>query len=155
MPFVGTSKAEAEDKRAQHNAMVDPVVGLSTLSSHMNVDFSAHALDAPIDDIQVAGMQGLFGLVKELSSEGRLTLADIGRLYASGVLVPQVAGTAADVADWMEHIVAQQGADGFVITPAHLPEGFDDFVGLVVPELQRRGQFRLDYEGDTLRSYLR
>jgi len=51
--------------------------------------------------------------------------------------------------------VAQQGADGFVITPAHLPEGFDDFVDLVVPELQRRGQFRLDYEGDTLRSYLR
>jgi len=155
MPFVGKSKAEAEDKRAQHNAMVDPVVGLSTLSSHMNVDFSAHAPDAPIDDIQVAGMQGLFGLVKELSSEGRLTLADIGRLYAGGVLVPQVAGTAAEVADWMENIVVQQGADGFVITPAHLPEGFDDFVDLVVPELQRRGQFRLDYEGDTLRSYLR
>jgi len=155
MPFVGASRPEAEDKRAQHNAMVDPVVGLSTLSSHMNVDFSAHALDAPIDDIPVAGMQGLFGLVKELSSEGRLTLADIGRLYASGVLVPQVAGTPADIADWMEHIVTQQGADGFVITPAHLPEGFDDFVDLVVPELQRRGQFRLDYEGDTLRSYLR
>jgi len=154
MPFVGKSRAEAEDKRAQQNAMVDPVVGLSTLSSHMNVDFSAHALDAPIDDIQVAGMQGLFGLVKELSREGRLTLADIGRLYASGVLVPQVAGTACDIADWMEHIVTQQGADGFVITPAHLPLGFDDFVELVVPELQRRGQFRVDYEGDTLRSYL-
>lgn len=154
MPFVARSRAEAEAQRERHNAMVDPVVGLSTLSSHMNVDFSAHALDAPIDDIQVAGMQGLFSLVKELSSEGKLTLADIGRLYARGVLVPQVTGTAADIADWMEHIAAQQGADGFVITPAHLPEGFDDFVELVVPELQRRGQFRLDYEGDSLRSYL-
>jgi alkanesulfonate monooxygenase SsuD/methylene tetrahydromethanopterin reductase-like flavin-dependent oxidoreductase (luciferase family) len=70
------------------------------------------------------------------------------------VLVPQVAGTAADIADWMAHIVAQQGADGFVITPVHLPNGFEDFVDLVVPELQERKQFRLDYRGDTLRSYL-
>lgn len=155
MPFVGSSRAEAEDKRDRHNAMVDPIVGLSTLSSHMNVDFSVHALDAPIDDIEVAGMQGLFGVVRELSRERRLTLADIGRMYASGVLVPQVAGTASDVADWMADIVAQQGADGFVITPAHLPAGFDDFVDLVVPELQRRGQFRRDYAGATLRDYLR
>jgi len=155
MPFVAASKEQAEEQRARHNAMVDPAVGLSTLSSHMNVDFSRYALDAPVDDIQVEGMQGLFKLVKELSRDGSLTLADIGRLYASGVLVPQVAGTAADIADWMEHIVAEQGADGFVITPAHLPEGFDDFVDLAVPELQRRGQFRWDYEGDTLRSHLR
>jgi len=155
MPFVGKTRAEAEGKLAQHNALVDdPLVGLSTLSSHMNVDFSAYPLDAPIDDLQVAGMQGLFSLVKELSKEQKLTLADIGRLYARGVLVPQVAGTAADIADWMGNIIAQQGADGFVITPAHLPDGFDDFVDLVVPELQRRGQFRLEYEGDSLRSYL-
>ncbi|WP_083444803.1 LLM class flavin-dependent oxidoreductase [Herbaspirillum rhizosphaerae] len=155
MPFVAASREQAEEQRARHNAMVDPAVGLSTLSSHMNVDFSRYALDAPVDDIQVEGMQGLFKLVKELSRDGSLTLADIGRLYASGVLVPQVASTAADIADWMEHIVAQQGADGFVITPTHLPEGFDDFVDLAVPELQRRGLFRWDYEGDTLRSHLR
>jgi FMN-dependent oxidoreductase (nitrilotriacetate monooxygenase family) len=154
MPFVAESRAEAEEKCAQHNAMVDPLVGLSTLSSHMNVDFSMYPLDAPIEDVQVAGMQGLFSLVKELSTEQELTLADIGRLYASGVLVPQIVGTASDIADWMGNIIAQQGADGFVITPAHLPDGFDDFVDLVVPELQRRGQFRLEYEGDTLRSYL-
>ena len=155
MPFVAAGKEQAEEQRARHNAVVDPAVGLSTLSSHMNVDFSRYALDAPVDDIQVEGMQGLFKLVKELSRDGSLTLADIGRLYAGGVLVPQVAGTAADIADWMEHIVAQQGADGFVITPTHLPEGFDDFVDLAVPELQRRGLFRWDYEGDTLRAHLR
>ena len=154
MPFVGASRAEAEDKRARHNALVDPIVGLSTLSSHMNVDFSGYALDAPVADLEVAGMQGLFSLIRELSAERQLTLADIGRMYASGVLVPQVAGTADDIADWMTHIVAQQGADGFVITPVHLPHGFDDFVDLVVPELQNRKQFRHDYQGDTLRSYL-
>lgn len=104
------------------------------LSSHMNVDFFRYALDAPTD-IQVKGMPGLFKLAKELSRDVNLTLADR--------------------ANWMEHIVAEQGADGFVITPALLPEGFDDFFELAVPELQRRGQFRWDDEGDTLRSHLR
>ncbi|MEO6920621.1 MAG: LLM class flavin-dependent oxidoreductase, partial [Collimonas sp.] len=154
MPFVGRTREEAEEKCARHNTLVDPIVGLSTLSSHMNVDFSGYALDAPIADLEVAGMQGLFSLIRELSAERQLTLADIGRMYASGVLVPQVAGNATDIADWMVNIIAQQGADGFVITPVHLPHGFEDFVDLVVPELQRRGQFRRDYEGDTLRSYL-
>ncbi|PUA19208.1 LLM class flavin-dependent oxidoreductase [Glaciimonas sp. PCH181] len=155
MPFVGETIGEAEEKRAQHNALVDPIVGLSTLSSHMNVDFSAYPLDAPIGDLQVAGMQGLFSLIREISAEQKLTLADIGRLYATGVLVPQIVGTASDIADWMGHIIAEGGADGFVITPAHLPDGFDDFVDQVIPELQRRGQFRLEYEGATLRSYLK
>lgn len=155
MPFVGKTIDEAEEKRTQHNAMIDPKVGLSTLSSHMNVDFSAYSPDAPIDDLQVAGMQGLFSLIREISAEQKLTLADIGRLYATGVLVPQIVGTASDIADWMGHIIAAGGADGFVITPAHLPDGFDDFVDQVIPELQRRGQFRLEYEGATLRSYLK
>lgn len=154
MPFVASSRAHAEELREQSNALADPLVGLSTLSSHMNVDFSAYALDAPLADMQVGGIQGLFKLLQEVSSERRLTLADAGRLYAQGVLVPQVAGTASDIADWLEHIVAEGGADGFVITPAHLPHGFDDFVAQVVPELQERGSLRRDYHGQHLRQHL-
>lgn len=154
MPFVGQSRAHAEELRAQANELADPLVGLSTLSSHMNVDFSAFALDAPIGEVQVSGIQGLFKLLKEISAERRLTLADAGRLYAQGVLTPQVAGTAADVADWLQDIVAGGGADGFVISPSHLPHGFDDFVDGVVPELQRRGAFRKEYAGRHLREHL-
>ena len=55
MPFVGTSLAEAEEARAQHNALVHPLVGLSTLSSHMNLDFSRLPLDAPVADLKVEG----------------------------------------------------------------------------------------------------
>lgn len=154
MPFVGRSRAHAEELRAQANELADPLVGLSTLSSHMNVDFSGYALDAPIGDVQVSGIQGLFKLLREISAERRLTLADAGRLYAQGVLTPQVAGTAAEVADWLEDIVAQGGADGFVISPSHLPHGFDDFVDGVVPELQRRGSFRKQYRGRHLREHL-
>jgi len=72
------------------------------------------------------------------------------------VLAPQIAAPPrATIADWMAEIIAAQGADDFVISPTHLLDGFDDFVDLVVQELKRRGQFRLDCEGNTLRSYLR
>lgn len=154
MPFVGQSRQHARELQEQANALADPLVGLSTLSSHMNVDFSGFALDAPLGDVQVSGIQGLFKLLRDISAERQLTLADAGRLYAQGVLTPQIAGTAADVADWLQSIIAANGADGFVISPSHLPYGFDDFVDQVIPELQRRGAFRQDYAGRQLRQQL-
>ena len=154
MPFVGQSRQHARELQEQTNALADPLVGLSTLSSHMNVDFSGFALDAPLGDVQVSGIQGLFKLLRAISAERQLTLADAGRLYAQGVLTPQIAGTAADVADWLQSIIAANGADGFVISPSHLPYGFDDFVDQVIPELQRRGAFRQDYAGRQLRQQL-
>ena len=63
-------------------------------------------------------------------------------------------GTAADVADKMQEWFEAGAADGFNITPTVLPEGIDDFVEMVVPELQRRGLFRTEYEGRTLRENL-
>ncbi|HEY0183141.1 MAG TPA: hypothetical protein VGC09_10070, partial [Rhodopila sp.] len=44
--------------------------------------------------------------------------------------------------------------DGFLVQPPVLPGGLDDFVELVIPELQSRGLFRVDYEGATLRENL-
>ena len=49
---------------------------------------------------------------------------------------------------------AQERADGFIVMPAYFPKAFEDFVDLVVPELQRRGLFRRDYAGPTLRDHL-
>ncbi len=66
----------------------------------------------------------------------------------------RVIGTASQIADEMEHWIDQGAADGFNITPTHLPHGIDDFVAQVVPELQRRGRFRTEYEGATLRENL-
>jgi hypothetical protein len=54
----------------------------------------------------------------------------------------------------MEQWIAEEGCDGFNITPTHLPAGCEDFVEMVVPELQRRGRFRTEYEGVTLRENL-
>jgi alkanesulfonate monooxygenase SsuD/methylene tetrahydromethanopterin reductase-like flavin-dependent oxidoreductase (luciferase family) len=63
-------------------------------------------------------------------------------------------GTAAQISDTMEAWIDAEACDGFNITPTHLPGGCEDFVNLVIPELQRRGRFRTEYEGKTLRENL-
>ena len=154
MPFVGKTRAEAEALRDAHNERIHPLVGLSTLSSHSNFDFSTHAPDEPIADATSRGTQGLFEAVKRITREEQLTLADVGMLYGRGVLVPQLAGTGAEIADYLESVVRADAADGFVISPAFLPDSLDAFVDAVIPELQRRGLFRRDYAGPTLRDHL-
>jgi alkanesulfonate monooxygenase SsuD/methylene tetrahydromethanopterin reductase-like flavin-dependent oxidoreductase (luciferase family) len=71
------------------------------------------------------------------------------------VVVPQIAGTAAQVADALEDLFRDEACDGFMVSPAHLPHGFDHFVQQVIPELQQRGLFRTHYHGSTLRENLR
>jgi len=154
MPFVGASRSEAEDKLAAHNELVQPLVGLSTMSSHMNFDFARLPIDAPLGDVEVQGMQGMLAAVRTLDPTGELTLGEIGRRYGRSVLVPQVAGTAEDVADRLEAWFRDHAADGFMISPAYLPGGFDDFIRGVVPELQRRSLYRHYYTGRTLREHL-
>ena len=154
MPFVAATRAEAERKRDAHNALIHPLVGLSTLASHSNIDFSQHPLDVPLANVQASGTQGLFAAVMRLTQEQGLTLREIGTLYGQGILVPQIAGTAAEIADYMQAISEAEASDGFVISPAFLPDSFEEFVDHVVPELQRRGLFRKDYAGRRLRDHL-
>ena len=154
MPFVAATHAEAERKRDAHNALVHPLVGLSTLASHSNIDFSQHQLDAPLANVHASGTQGLFAAVMRLAQEQGRTLREIGTLYGQGVLVPQIAGTATEIANYMQAIIEAEASDGFVISPAFLPDSFEEFVDHVVPELQRRGLLRTDYTGRRLRDHL-
>ncbi len=154
MPFIGVTEAEALDKQAIHNELVHPLVGLSTLSSHANYDFSQHSLDEPIENIESRGTKGLLQAVLQLTQTQKLTLGEIGKLYGRSVLAPQVVGTATQIADQLEALFRDQVCDGFVISPAYLPGTFAEFVEQVVPELQHRGLFRQDYTGTTLRDHL-
>ena len=105
MPFVAATHAEAERKRDAHNALVHPLVGLSTLASHSNIDFSQHQLDAPLANVHASGTQGLFAAVMRLAQEQGRTLREIGTLYGQGVLVPQITGTATEIANYMQAII--------------------------------------------------
>jgi hypothetical protein len=134
--------------------MADPISGLITLSSHLSHDFSRYPLDEPIKDVKINGVQGMYDLAVRLTRNRNLTLRDIGRLYAEGILLPHVVGTPVQIADQLEASFLNGEADGFIISPAYLPGAFEEFVQSVVPELQRRGLFRKEYTGLTLRENL-
>ena len=154
IPFVGETESIAREKQAFHNELADPISGLITLSSHLNHDFARYSLDEPIKDVKINGVRGLYDLAVRLTKNGNLTLRDIGRLYAQGVLLPHLVGTPVQIADQLEASFRNGEADGFIISPAYLPGAFEEFVQLVVPELQRRGLFHREYTGKTLRENL-
>jgi FMN-dependent oxidoreductase (nitrilotriacetate monooxygenase family) len=154
MPFIGESRAEAEDKRDLHDSLVDPLVGLSTLGAHTNADFSDLPLDANVEAVQSSGSQGNLAALKSIAAGKSISIADAGRIYGRGVMCPRLVGTAKDVADEMAEIVTSGASNGFVVSPAFLPETFDDFVDGVVPILQDKGLFRREYEGRMLRDHL-
>ncbi|GJD53707.1 Nitrilotriacetate monooxygenase component A [Methylobacterium crusticola] len=155
MPFVGRTRSEAEDRRDAHNALVDPRVGLSTLSAHLNLDLSGLPLDRPIERLAGTGTQGNLAHVLRISAEEDLTLAQIGQIYGQSVMVPQLCGTGREIADEIVAIFRAGACDGFIISPAFLPDSFVDFVDHVVPALQEGGWVRRHYEGQTLRDRLR
>jgi FMN-dependent oxidoreductase (nitrilotriacetate monooxygenase family) len=154
IPFVGETASIAREKQAFHNELADPISGLMTLSVHTDHDFSGYDLDAPLDHVDVPGSQGLFDVARRLSERDSLTLRDIGKLYAQGIMLPQFVGTASDIADQIEAGFTGDEADGYILSAAHSPGTFDDFVDQVVPELQRRKLFREEYTGRTLRENL-
>ncbi|WP_088888854.1 LLM class flavin-dependent oxidoreductase [Leptolyngbya ohadii] len=154
MPFIGETEAIALERQALHNSLIHPLVGLSTLASHLNVDLSQYSLDQSLQVETVEGMRSMFDLVKQLSRHEAVPLAEIGRRYGTSVLVPQIAGTPEQIADRLELWFTAQACDGFVISPAHLPGSFTEFVQSVIPLLQQRGLFRQEYTGTTLREHL-
>ncbi|MEJ8815674.1 LLM class flavin-dependent oxidoreductase [Variovorax ureilyticus] len=153
-PLVGETQAIVEEKDRALRALVDPHAGLSTLSYHLDVDLSAYPLDAALPDIDVPGVQGHYHEVREATDRDRLTLRELGKRYGSryeGDLI----GTPDKVADGLERWFRGGACDGFMISAPFQPGGFEDFVRLVVPELQRRGLYRTVYEGKNLRENLR
>jgi FMN-dependent oxidoreductase (nitrilotriacetate monooxygenase family) len=154
MPFVGHTEAEAHEKRDAHNSLVEPLVGLSTLSAHANVDLSTLDLDAPVSELRSSGTQGNIAMVSRIAKEEGMTLRDAGRRYGESVMVPQLCGTPKQIAEELAEAFRSGASDGFVISPAFLPESFTEFVDLVVPELQRLGVYRKDYTSTTLRGHL-
>ena len=84
-----------------------------------------------------------------------MSLAEAARRFATSELAPQVVGTPASVADQLTDLFETKACDGFILTPTVFPGTWEQFVRSVVPELQRRGVFRTEYRGRTLRENLR
>jgi FMN-dependent oxidoreductase (nitrilotriacetate monooxygenase family) len=157
---VAPSLAEAERKYDRLHDTVDPRPKLKSISrfASLGVDLSEQPLDEPArlpDDIPETNThRSRQKLVVDLiRRERHLTLRQLARKLSAGghrVLI----GTAEMVADDFQRWFVAGAADGFNIMFPAFPESVEDFVTLVVPELQRRGLFRSDYEGRTLRENL-
>jgi alkanesulfonate monooxygenase SsuD/methylene tetrahydromethanopterin reductase-like flavin-dependent oxidoreductase (luciferase family) len=152
-PVVGRSRAEAQAKYDQLQALIDPLAGLAALYSAFG-DLSGYSLDGPVPD-DALGSQELHSVSAQLVELVKREKPTIRELYLrSGITGSARIGTPADIADILQEWFEAEACDGFNITPATLPGGGEDFVEMVVPELQRRGLFRTEYEGSTLRENL-
>ena len=153
-PVVGRSAAEAQAKFNQLQELLDPLVGLARLN-HTFGDLSGYPLDGPVplDKLGPAELRSISAQLLERVKRQNPTIRELyGEVAGRGGFC--VIGTAADIADVMQDWFAHDACDGFNITPTHLPGGCQDFVEMVTPELQRRGLFRTEYEGTTLRENL-
>ncbi len=152
-PVAGRTRAEAQAKYDELQALFDPLAGLGSLYSAFG-DLSGHALDEPVPDGR-AGLQGARQHRRPARRTDETGKPTIRQLYLrAGITGSARIGTPADIADVMQEWLEASACDGFNITPATLPGGGEDFVEMVVPELQRRGLFRTEYEGTTLRENL-
>ncbi len=152
--MVAGSLDEAQAKRARLDSLVHWDSGIASLSIALGHDVSGLDPDGPLPDIpETNASQSGRDRVVTLARRENLTVRQLAqRMGSYGGLA--MLGTPRMIADQMEEWLTTNASDGFNILFPYLPEGLDDFVNLVIPELQRRGIFRTEYEGRTLRENL-
>jgi FMN-dependent oxidoreductase (nitrilotriacetate monooxygenase family) len=155
-PIVGATEAEAKAKYRALQELIPDTVGVALLASYLSIqDLSAYPLDGPLPDMpQTNLIQSRQQLIIDLGRRENLSIRELARHFAGARGHWQVAGTPAQIADAMEERFSEAAADGFSVMAPLFPSGLEDFVTHVVPELRRRGLFRQDYEGRTLRQNL-
>ena len=151
---VGETIEEARAKRAHLDGMVHYDSGIASLSSALGHDASGFDPDGPLPDIpETNASKSARERIVDLARRENLTVRQLAQRVGSFSGLAFV-GTPASIADEMEEWLATEASDGFNIMFPYLPGGLDDFVETVVPELQRRGIFRREYDGTTLREHL-
>ncbi len=151
---VGDTDEEARQKRARLDSLVHPDSGIASLSIALGTDASRFDLDGPLPDIPEsnASKSGRERVIARARRDN-LTVRQLAQISGSYGGLAMV-GTPKTIVDQMEEFFFGNACDGFNIMFPYVPGGLDDFVDRVVPELQRRGLFRREYEGRTLRENL-
>ncbi|AJY77893.1 monooxygenase [Paenibacillus beijingensis] len=154
---IGQTESEAIEKERELNELTVPAYGLQQLSTMLKVDLYTYPLDGPLPELpgvdQINGNKSRYQLVADLAQRENLTIRQLIHRLAGGRGHRTFAGTAVQVADQLEEWFTSGGSDGFNVMPPYLPGGLEEFAQQVVPELQRRGLFRTEYTGTTLREH--
>ncbi|BBI36554.1 LLM class flavin-dependent oxidoreductase [Cohnella abietis] len=157
-PIIGRTEAEADEKQKELEELIPQEAGVRLLSTLISFDLSPYPVDGPLPKLpeleQVNGVKSRFTLLKDLAEREGLTIRQLYKRIAGARGHREIKGTPVQIADQLEDWFRQGAADGFNIMPPYMPGGLEEFVDLVVPELQRRGLFRTEYTGRTLREHL-
>jgi FMN-dependent oxidoreductase (nitrilotriacetate monooxygenase family) len=154
-PVVGATEQEARDKYEALQALIHPRVGLMLLSAFMQFDLTPYPVDGPLPELPEKVLAvSRAKLLSDLAKRENLTIRQLYMRMAGARGHRQIYGTPAQIADELEAWFDAEAADGFNIMPPVEPTSLEEFVALVIPELQRRGRFRTRYEGATLRESL-
>ena len=154
--FVGRTEDEANERFEELQSMAPLPVALARLSQMLGgVDLSGYALDEPMPEMKgnsarMSAPDNYMGIARR----EKLTLRQTALRAATAKHHWIVKGSPVQIADQLEEWFINYGADGFNLLPPYMPGALNDFVDLVIPELQRRGLFRTEYEGMTLRENL-
>ena len=155
VPIIGETTEEAEELRGLLESLSHSEAGLSTLSYHLGVDLSRLPQDQVLPEtMDVPGVEGHYREVAELTRRTGMSVATLGQQYGAGRTARGFAGTARTVADRMQEWWEAGACDGFMLQIPYFPGGLERVVRPLVPELQRRGLFRTEYTGSTLRDHL-
>lgn len=157
-PIVGRTEEEAQAKRQQLLDLIPVEAGVERLSAQLGFDLSGYDVDGPLPELpdveEINGIKSRTQLVRDLAERDNLTIRQLYQRISGGRGHREIIGTPEQIADQLQDWLENDAADGFNVLPPYFPEGLNDFVDLVIPELQKRGIFRTEYEGSTLRENL-
>jgi FMN-dependent oxidoreductase (nitrilotriacetate monooxygenase family) len=156
MPIIGETDEQAKEQLAKLQSWLASSNAEALVSERLGHDISGYPLDGPIPDFpeKTERGQAFSNTLLEKARREKMTLRDLYNLTAAARGHWVLYGSPKRIADTLEEWFTSERADGFMIQPAYFPAAFDDFVDKVVPELQRRGLFRREYNGTTLRDHL-
>ncbi len=156
--YVGETREEARQLYADIQNLSVTNFDLGGLQAVLGLDLKPYTLETRIDDVAgIADLEGKPALIVEQARRSwgtsHLTLRQLFLFFRRTGGGPEVVGNARDVADFLEERFVERTTDGFILFPPTLPGTLNAFVELVVPELQRRGLFRTEYEASTFRGH--
>lgn len=144
----GRTKAEAEDKFEEYRRYASPEAGLAHFAAGMGIDFSKYDMDEPITYGTSNSIQSITQLARQKGWTKRQLLGEV----EIGGRYPRFVGTGAEIAEELGSWVTEGEIDGFNLTRTVTPESYEDFIDIVIPELQERGLYKTGYDDGSLRN---
>ena len=152
--IIGHNEAEARDKHAYLQSLIDPIVGRDFLGMLLgDFDLSGYDIDGPLPDAAMASAtsKGTAANIFRAARQDGLSIRQLWEKLAGSRGKLTLVGSTIQVADTMQQWFEAHACDGFILQPSYLPGELDEFADQLIPELQNRGLIRVGYEGTTLR----